>query len=141
MPTVSEQRRAIEHLRSTLDAATPGPWEIQRENHGDGYITLCLGGLTIARVPEDTREDGEEMRALADARALLALRNAAAVLLEIVAAAVEMGHAFNEEGGDLMGLSGPFYVAEAKLQAAIARLGEGSTNVDETKGVEGAADS
>jgi hypothetical protein len=74
----------VKRLRELEAKATPGPWELRRDDDEGGYITydIGVGGLTIARVPEDTRDDDEIKMAAHDARLVADMRNALPALLD-----------------------------------------------------------
>lgn len=89
--------RAAE-LRGLLEVATAGPWELRRDDEecGEFVYDIGVGGLTIARVPEGTRDDGETAMARRDAKLIVALVNAAPVLIECLEALGRLAKARTE---------------------------------------------
>ena len=110
----------IAELRRLLEKATPAPWEVtgwEAGSHGHSHDTVCIGGPNH-RAPDYfvTGDIRETDRRLLNHNLIVALRNAAPALLDVV----EIAEAICRRS--------PASDAALALRAALARIARGGAD-------------
>lgn len=80
----------LQALRELLDAATPGPWELEMDDDGYHY-RICAPSLTVSF----RSINGDEGLLTDDAQLIVAMHNCLPELLAVVEAAEDLGHSGN----------------------------------------------